>query len=295
MREIAAIGGIDSAIAGEEYPDYVMLYRAAKLAKQANVEQMATVIRMREGVPPEHGGMRRYVLKTQTSLIERMGGTTRTLQALRLEDVSILERYLDAAQQVEGLAKRALGKAIGRTLVNIHLLTAHIAKRTGSDSWASDLPHALDRYFANPIARACLRCHLDRPGTLPPLERSDPHPYQYICAGCHQDVRAEFPQDLELQMDRWSENAQRTRVMQHAMTRPSMLNAIHHVLHPLSGISPEHVTRAEEKAAAMPPIDPLPRPVPDDTPTVLSVEPRSGGEANYVGQLFDYTSARRYW
>jgi hypothetical protein len=295
IREIAAIGGIDAAISGEQYPDYVLLYRAARTAKQANVEQMTTLIRMQKGVPPETGGLRRYVLKTQTGLTERIAGTTATLQAMRLEDVSILERYTEVLGQVDGLAKRALRKALGRTLINIHLLTAHIAKRNGSDKWAGHLPHPLDRYFANEIARACMRCHLDRPGTVPALERSDPHPYTYICAGCHQDVRAELPADLASQVERWPEEAQKTRMIQHALSRPSMLNAIHHVLHPLSGIVAEPVTRAEEKAAAEPPIEPLPPPTPDSTPTLVTSEPRSDAEADYVGQLFDYHSARRHW
>jgi hypothetical protein len=295
IREIAAIGGIDAAINGEQYPDYVMMYRSARTAKQSNVEQMTTLIRMQKGVPPESGGLRRYVLKSGTSLTERFAGTTATLQALRHEDVGILERYAEVIWHVDGLAKRALRKALGRTLINIHLLTAHIAKRNGSDRWAGHLPHPLDRYFANPIARACMRCHLDRPGTLPALERSDPHPYTYICAGCHQDVRAEFPPDIASQMDHWSAESQKTRVMQHAMSRPSVLNAINTVLHPLSGISPEHVVRAEEKAASLPPIEPLPRATPDAAPAVVTTEPRTDAEADYVSQLFDYVSPRQHW
>ena len=294
-REIAAIAAIDAAIAAEKYPDYVVLYQATKNGKQANVEQMATLIRRRGGVPPEQGGLRKYVLKTQSAIAERVAGTTVTLQAIRATEVSLLTLYTDAIKQVEGLARQALRKALGRTLVHCHILTAHIAKRTGIARETESLPQPLDRYLAGPTAKACMRCHLDRPGPLPALERGHPHPYTYICAGCHADVRAEFPPDRALQMDRWPRHVQEASVLQHAMGRPSVLNAIHTVLYPLSGLAAETPARAEEKALLVPALESPPMPAADETPAVLAVEPRTAGEAAYVAELFDYRSVRASW
>jgi hypothetical protein len=294
-REIAAIAALDAAIAAEKYPDYVVMFRGTKNGKQANVEQMATLIRRRGGVPPEHGGLRKYVLKTQSAIAERVAGTTVTLQAMRTAEVGLLKRYTETIKEVDGLARQALRKALGRTLVHCHVLTAHIAKRTGTAREAESLPQPLDRYFAGPTAKACMRCHLDRPGALPALKRRDPHPYTYICAGCHVDVRAEFPPDLASQMDRWPRRVQEAGVLQHAIGRPSVLNAIHTVLYPLSGLVAEAPVRAEEKAVLVPALEPPPTPAADETPAVLAVEPRTTGEAAYVAALFDYRSVRASW
>jgi hypothetical protein len=295
IREIAAIAAIDAAMAAEKYPDYIVLYQATKSAKQANVEQMATLIRRRGGVPPEHGGLRKYLLKAQSAIVERVAGTTATLQAMRAAEVSLLKLYTEAIKQVEGLARQALRKALGRTLVHCHILIAHIAKRTGSAREAESLPQPLDRYFAGPTAKACMRCHLDRPGALSALERGDPHPYTYICAGCHVDVRAEFPPDLASQMGRWPRRVQEARVLQHAIGRPSVLNAIHTALYPLSGLAAETPVRAAAKAVLVPALERPPTPAADETPAVLMVEPRTAGEAAYVTELFDYRSVRASW
>lgn len=295
IREIASIAAIDAAIAAERYPDYVFMYQGTKTGKQANVEQMATLIRRRGGVPAEHGGLRKYLLKAQAAITERVSGTTATLQAMRVAELGLLRLYTETIDQVEGLASRALRKALGRTLVHCHILSAHIAKRTGTAREAEGLPQPLDRYFAGPTAKACMRCHLDRPGALPALERGDPHPYTYICAGCHVDVRAEFPPDLASQMERWPRRVREARILQHAIGRPSTLNAIQTVLHPLSGLAAETPARAEEKAVLVPALEPPPTPAPDETPAVLAVEPRTTGEAAYVAELFDYRSVRASW
>jgi len=294
-REIAAIAAIDSAIAVESSPDYVVLYQDTKMGKQANIEQMTTVIRRRGGVPPEHGGVRKYILKSQSAMVERIAGTTATLHAMRADEITLLRLYTETFDKLEGLPRVAVRKALARTLVHYHVLTAHIAKRTGSAREAAGLPQPLDRYFAGREAKACMRCHLDRPGARPSLERRDPHPYTYICAGCHVDVRGEFPRDLTSHMDRWPEHVQHARVMQHALGRPSALNAIHTVLYPLSGLSVELPVRAEAKAVVLPSLEPGPAPAPDETRGVLVVEPPTDGEAEYVAELFDYRSVRRSW
>ena len=50
-RELAGIAAIEIAIAHETAPDYVLMFRDAKNSKQANVEQLATLLRMRGDVP----------------------------------------------------------------------------------------------------------------------------------------------------------------------------------------------------------------------------------------------------
>jgi hypothetical protein len=294
-REIAAIAALDAAIAAEKYPDYVVMYHGTKTGKQANVEQMATLIRRRGRIPPEHGGFRKYALKSQSAIAERIAGTTTTLQAMRVDELSLLKLYTQAIGQVEGLPRAGLRKALGRTLVHCHLLTAHIAKRTASAREAETLPQPLHRYFAGPAAKACMRCHLDRPGALSSLERSDPHPYTYICAACHGDVRGEFPRDLASQLDNWPERVQHARILQHAIGRPSVLNAIHTVLYPLSGLPAERPVRAEANAVLVPELQPPPTPSVDKARTVLAVEPRTAAEAEYVAELFDYRSVRAFW
>jgi hypothetical protein len=294
-REIAAIAAIDTAIAAEKYPEYVVMYQGTKTGKQANVEQMATLIRRSGGVPPEHGGVRKHVLKAQSAMTERIAGTTATLQAMRSAELGLLRMYTDTLGQVQGVTKAALRKALGRTLVHCHLLTAHIAKRTGTGGETDSLPHPLEQYFAGPAAKACMRCHLDRPGALKGLERTDPHPYTYICAGCHVDVRAEFPPDLASQMDRWPQRLQEARILQHAIGRPSVLNALHTVLYRLSGLESETPIRAEENAVIVPALEPPPTPAVDEPRALLAAEPRTTGEAAYVAKLFDFRSVRGSW
>ena len=115
---------------------------------------------------------------------------------MRVAEIELITLYAEAVGRLDGLAKRALRKALGRALVQSHLLTAHIAKRTGSAADAQLLPAPLGDYFAGADPRACMRCHLDRPGKASALERTDPHPYTYLCAACHDDVLAELPPDL---------------------------------------------------------------------------------------------------
>ena len=294
-REIATIAGIDAAIAAEAYPDYVTMYQAAKAGKQANVAQMVTLVRQCGGEPPEYGGLRRHLLKSGTAVVERIAGTTATLHAMRAGEVGLLKGYTDGMRQVQGVARLALRKALSRTLVHGNLLTAHIAKRSGHPAEAASLAHPLDRYFAGRAAKACMRCHLDRPGAYPALERGDPHPYTYICAGCHVDVRAEFPADLASQFDRWPRHMQEARVLQHAIGRPSILNAIHTVLYPLSGLKAERPVPAEKHAVTLPAPEPAPVPAAGETRTILTADPRTPGETEYVAELFDFRSVRAFW
>ena len=294
-REMASLVSIDAAVAREEHPDYVVMFQSAKMAKQANVEQMVTVLRMQRLFAHESQGVRGYLEKGRAVLAARVSGTTATLIGMRSAAHELLDAYTEAVTEVDGLARRALRKALGRTLVQMFLLTAHIARRTGRRFDLNALRVPLDRLFAAEAARACMRCHLDRPGARPPLERTDPHPYTYLCGACHAEVRDEFPPDLASQMDRWPWHLQEARVLQHALGRTSVLRAIHTVLHPLCGLPEELPKAAAEQAVAMPAMEPSPSPGPGERSGILSVEARTQAESEYVAALFDPSRVRRSW
>jgi hypothetical protein len=180
-------------------------------------------------------------------------------------------------------------------MVHAHLLTAHLAKRTGSEADARLLPDRLDAYFAGADARACMRCHLDRPGASGALERTDPHPYTYICAACHDEIAAEFPPDLQMQMDRWPREVRDARVLQHGISRVSTLNAIGRVLYPLAGLEPELPTPAAEHAVIVPPMTRTPGPAASERRGSLTIENPGGLEGEYVERLFSPTQIWRNW
>src|SRR4029453_8028878 len=140
--------------------------------------------------------------------------------------------------------------------------------------------------------RACMRCHLDRPGTSRALERTDPHPYMYVCAACHDEALAEFPPDLASQLGRGPREVGEERVLQHGVGLVSGLNAIGRVLHPLAGLEPELPTPAAERAVIVPALTPAPGPAPTDRHGGGGVEKGEGLESDYVDRLF---SANQVW
>lgn len=290
-REISGIAAIDTALAHTPEPDYVVMFQGAKNGKQANVEQMATLVRMHGDSPDETGGIRKTLTRTQAAIASRLS-TTMTLRAMRLSEIELVTLYSDALNRSEGLVRRALLKALGRAMVHAHLLTAHLAKRTGSKADADLLPASLDDYFVGAEPRACMRCHLDRPGAASALERSDPHPYTYICAACHDEVLGEFSPDLAVQIDRWPREVREAKVMQHAMGRLSKLNAVGRVLYPLAGLEPDLPTPAAERALIVPPMTPTPGPMPSERGGVIDIETADGPEGEYVRDLF---SPQRIW
>ncbi len=293
-REMAGIAAIDTAMAYESAPDYVVMFQAARNGKQANVEQMATLVRMLGGTPDERSGIRKAVATTQAGIASRVS-TTLTLRTMRRAEAELITLYSEATVRAEGLVRQALRRALGRALVHTHLLTAHLARRTGSDAEARLLPRPLAEYFAGVDAHACMRCHLDRPGSSCVLERIDPHPYSYLCAACHDEVLAEFPPDLAVQMDRWPREVREARVLQHGLGRVSGLNAIGRVLHPLAGIEPELPTAAAERAVIVPAMTPTPGPTPSEQHGVLTLENGDGPEAEYIDQLFSATQVWKNW
>src|SRR5207237_543135 len=119
-REIAGIAAIDSAIAHQS-PDYVVFFHDTKQDKQANVEQMTTLIRMQGGAPDERGGIRKAMTTAQAAMTSRVS-TTVTLRAMRVAEIELVTMYADALRQVEGVPARALRKVLGRALVHTHLL-----------------------------------------------------------------------------------------------------------------------------------------------------------------------------
>jgi hypothetical protein len=180
-------------------------------------------------------------------------------------------------------------------LVHTHLLTAHLAKRTGSATEARLLWVPLDQYFAGAQPRACMRCHLDRAGTSSAVERTDPHPYTYLCAACHDEVLAEFPPDLAMQLHRWPRQAREAKVLQHGLGRVSRLNAVGRVLFPLAGLEPELPTPAAERAAIVPAMTPTPGPAPTEQPGVVTIEKREGPEGDYIDRLFSAPLVWNHW
>jgi uncharacterized protein DUF2383 len=284
-REISGIAAIDTAIAHTSAPDYVVMFQDAKNGKQANVEQMATLVRMHGDSPDESGGLRKTLTRTQAAISSRLS-TTMTLRAMRLSEVELVRLYSDALNESDGLVRRALLKVLGRAMVHAHLLTAHLAKRTGSKADANLLLASLDDYFVGTEPRACMRCHLDRPGAAGALERRDPHPYTYICAACHDEVLGEFTADLAVQFDRWSREVREAKVLQHAIGRVSKLNAIGRVLYPLAGLEPDLPTPAAERALIVPAMTPTPGPAPGERRGVVEIDTAEGPEGDYVRELF---------
>lgn len=293
-RELAGIAAIDTAIAHASAPDYVVMFQDGKSGKQANIEQLTTLLRMHGGAPDEGGGFRKALTRSQAAVTSRLG-TTVVLRSMRLAEADLVTRYTDVVAHADGLVKRALTKALGRALVHAHLLTAHLAKRTGNQADARLLLAPLDDHFVGPEPRACMRCHLDRPGHAGSLERKDPHPYTYVCAACHDEVLGEFTVDLAEQMERWPREVRKARILQHAMGRVSKLNAIGRVLHPLAGLEPDLPTPAAERAVIVPAMTPTPGPAEGERRGVLRVETPNAAEREYVEQLFSERALWRHW
>jgi hypothetical protein len=293
-REISGIAAIDTAIAHTSAPDYVVMFQDAKNGKQANVEQMATLVRMHGDSSDESGGIRKTLTRTQAAISSRLS-TTMTLRAMRLSEIELVKLYSDALNRSDGLVRRALLKVLGRAMVHAHLLTAHLAKRTGSKADANLLPASLDDYFVGAEPRACMRCHLDRPGAAGALERRDPHPYTYICAACHDEVLGEFTPDLVVQFDRWPRAVREAKVIQHAIGHVSKLNAIGRVLYPLAGLEPDLPTPAAERALIVPAMTPTPGPAPGERRGVVEIDTAEGQEGEYVRELFSPPQTWPHW
>src|SRR3954452_18609711 len=127
-RELATIGAIDTVMPREKHPGYVMLMRAAKLGKQASVEQLASMIRYAGEQPAESAAPVEGMLKLQSALARRIG-TTPVLRAMRLAEAEIVRAYGDAYGRLDGIFRKGLEKCWHRAQKRLAVLTAHIAIR----------------------------------------------------------------------------------------------------------------------------------------------------------------------
>lgn len=295
-RELAGIGAIDTVLPRERHPGYVTLLRAAKLGKQASVEQLSTMIRAAGGQPAESATAAEAVLKMQASLAKSIG-TTPVLRAMRLAETELVAAYADVYDRFDGIEQRGLQKCWHRAIKRVTVLTAHIAMRSARPEIEETLalPMPLDRYFANGEDRVCFRCLFDRPGRRAPIERGDPHPYQYLCAACHDEVVGDFPPDLAVSVRRWTEDERRAHVIEHALGRPSKLKAELLVLAKLAGIAPDmpapplpYKTAIDASPKRRAPAQPRPR-------VELGGTAESELEQTYVDALFDYDTVRGNW
>lgn len=295
-REIATIGAIDTVMPRERHPGYVVLLRAAKLGKQASVEQMMAMVRAAGAQPTESGTPVEAMLKMQSGLARRLG-TTPVLRAMRLAEMEIVRAYGERLDRVDDSLRKGFQKCWHRAIKRLTVLTAHVAIRGRKPELEeiAALPMPLGTYFANGEARVCFRCLFDRPGNLRPIERDDPHPYTYLCAACHQEVLGDFPTDQLESVSRWNEDERENHVIERALGRASKLKTEMLTLAKMSGI-----------AGDMPPL-----PVPYKSAVDVSpkrrgpAQPRArvelGGaaapslEQAYVDALFDYDSVRGNW
>ena len=295
--EIAAIAAIVEATAHQDEPPYVFLYQELKTGKQANAEQMAALRRMTSEPPEIRAGALAAIATLQTALTQRIS-TTATLKAMRLAEEHIIAEYraVLAALDDTSAQGRGMKKVLHRALKGWHILTAHIAKRTGDADEAERLPHPLGLYFAGPEAKACMRCRFDRPGALGPIEKADPHPYTYICAACHDEVLADFPPDLVDQAVAWPEETRRNRVVERALSRPEKLRAEKEPIALLSGLEPEIPLRREKLVADEDEPGELAPPAERVLPVLgLARDEATESELAYTDLLFDFVSVRRNW
>ena len=105
-------------------------------------------------------------------------------------------------------------------------------------------------------------------------------------------VPGEFPPDLASQMDRWPRERREAKVLQHAISRLSKLNAIGRMLYPLAGLEPELPVSAVERAVIVPAMTPTPHPAAAERTGAIAIEAAEGPEGEYVRQLF---SVRQVW
>jgi hypothetical protein len=294
--EIASIGAIESASPREQDPGYVMLFHETKTGKQANVEQMNTLLRMAGRPQVESGGVAEPLLHLQTLTLQRTN-TTALLGAMRILEETLTARYRETLPRLKGFERNAMNHVLNRTTKHWMVLVAHVAQRKeGNSDHADILPLPLSSYFATEEDRVCMRCLFDRPGERMAIQKPDP--YTYLCAACHDEVVEEFPPDLQAQMQRWTEQAHRDRVLEKAFGRPSKLAAIKEVHAVLAGLPPEVPPPAILKPdASSGERGGRRRHRMDEAPSDLMLDSDgiAADELAYTDLLFDFRSVRRSW
>ena len=295
QMEIASIGAIESAGPREANPGYTVLFQDAKQGKQANVEQMNTLLRLVGKKQVESGGVLGPILHLQTLALQRTN-LTALLAAMRLVEETLVARYRDALPSLDGLARKTMQTVFERASRHWLVILAHIAQRKeGNSDHADILPLPLSAYFASEEDRVCMRCLFDRPGEHDALEKQDP--YTYLCSACHDETIVEFPPDLRVQMSTWDADSHRDRVLHKALGRPSKLVAIKEVQSVLAELPPRVPVSAVAKAEKSPPIRPVVgrHKVQPPSDMVLERDGATAEEQAYTDLLFDFRSVRLNW
>jgi hypothetical protein len=291
-EEIASIGAIDTAIWAEKDPGYITLLRDAKSEKQAAVEQLSTLLRMRAQNPPE-GAVLRETMKEVQALVTGVS-RSRAFAAFRAAESRLVERYREIhAAQRERLEREVLSSVLERAIKRWHILTAHLAVLDDA-TVAAELPRPLSEYFSSSEARVCMRCLFDRPGTREPLRRTKPEPETFVCAACHDEVVAAIPPDLRIAFDRHSIEARQALVIEKALGRPQRVVASRTVIAALSGLpirTPSRDERpfAEEKPSRSWAVDEV------EADLVVPQEAASSSESAYRETLFRPEKVSRSW
>jgi hypothetical protein len=294
-REIISIAAIDAATPRQNDPGYTYLYHESKIEKQSNVQQLATLLRVAGTGVQAPSAAAELAVEAQAMLAQSVS-TTATLRVMRLMQAELVNQYADAVDRVTGDVRGGVAMCLGRALVSVTLLTAHLARLTGSDSERPLLPRGLGEYFVSEQPRVCMRCLLDRPGRSKSILRRDPHPYTYICASCVDEVRASFPPELVDQIERAREELREARITQKALSKPSRVKAMKQVLFPMSGLEAIVAVPPATKAVDLPEAWPSPGPAAEPRAVVeLGDHREATRESVYVRDLFDYRSVRRYW
>jgi hypothetical protein len=278
-RELASIGAIDSAMPLERKPGYVIVMRAAKLGKQASVEQMAAMLRQAGVAQLPPPSPLEPLLKQQTKALTAIA-TAAVLRAMQMTEAAIVAQYEELLGTMEGSFGEGFEKCWRRARKHLVVLTAHLG------DWLA-LPLPPERYFATDERKVCFRCLFDRPGNLPPLERTDPHPYTYICRACHEETLGDFPPDL-------LDNMTEARVIEHALGRPSKLKAETKVLNELAGLAPDLPAPPLPRKAAFD-MAPRRRMKQPEALATYHVSEMTAEERAYIEMLFDYDSPSAYW
>jgi hypothetical protein len=275
-RELASIGAIDTAMPSEDDPGYVALHRAAKQGKQANVEQMSALIRSVGGQPVQSAKALQAMLKMQTTVTKWVGTipTLATMRLAQLELTAAYERAFSKLAEEETLARKCVEKCWHRATKQLMILTRHVEGR---------------------YARACMRCHLDLEGRLGAIERADPHPYQFICAGCHDEVMRDFPPDLVDRVNALDDYDRQSLVIEKALSRPSLLACEQEVLSKLADLPPDMPPPPiARKVASYARLD-VSREPPPAVDLQIHTDSGSLDERLYIELLFDLRSVRRNW
>jgi hypothetical protein len=293
--EMASIGAIESAGPREAHPGYTILFQDAKQGKQANVEQMNTLLRLVGRSQVESGGILGPMLHLQTLALQHTN-LTALLSGMLLVEEALVAKYRDLLPSLDGLARTSMDHVFARATQHWLVILAHTAQRKeGNSGHADELPLPLSAYFATEEDRVCMRCLFDRAGDHAALEKADPH--TYLCAACHDETIVEFPPDLREQNPTWSVEAHRDRVLQKALGRLLKLTAIKEVQSTLAGLRAQVPVPATANAGETPVVrrarhEHVATPRSD---ILLDRNDAAPNEQAYTDLLFDFRSVRSNW